>query len=255
MSGCALTSPVDAVPELKRLLVEVVRHADRTTARSQQKALGPSQVGDECMRRIAYNLANVAPVNTLGDPWFAIVGSAVHDWLAHAIDKYDAAQGRIKESDRRFLSEYRVTASVDGLNITGTCDLFDTETGTVIDHKVVGPTALKSYRANGPSVRYETQVQVYGLGHEQAGRQVNTVALAFFPRNGYLDDMYVWQKPYSRPLAEAALRRIRSIGAMIEPLGDHWPQLIPAHAGSECVYCPFYAPSTNLPDTNGCPGR
>lgn len=256
MTGCAeLVAPADSVSELKATLIEMVRHADRTTARSMQRAIGPSEVGDECMRRIAYTLLGSARANTMTDPWFAIIGSSVHDWLAHAIDKWDAAHGRIKTDERRYLVEHRVTANAAGIDVSGTCDLFDVETGTIIDHKIVGPTALKTYRSSGPSNRYRTQVHVYGLGMEQQGRTVTTVALAFFPRNGYLDDLYVWQEPYRRDVAEAALSRVASIGTMTSALGASWAAAIPAVAGSGCVYCPFYAPHIDLPDGTGCPGR
>lgn len=256
MTGCAeLVAPASDLSELKATIIAAVRHSEQTTARSMQRTIGPSGVGDECMRRIAYTVAEVAPVNTMADPWFAFVGSAVHERMTLVMDKWDAKHGRIRWSERRYHAEIRVVASAAGLNIAGTCDLFDVETGTVVDYKVVGPTALKTYRSNGPSQRYRTQVHVYGLGLEQSQQHVNTVALAFLPRNGYLDDAYVWQEPYRKDVAEAAISRVASIKAMVDVLPDVWPASIPAHAGSECVYCPFYAPGADLPDTNGCPGR
>ncbi len=242
---------------LKAELIDLIRWADSHAPRSQQTALGPSEIGVDCIRRLAYRLTNTAAANDTADPWFAIVGTAVHDWLAVAIDRWTAeidfgpnAHHRTPDS-RRFLIEERVTATTDQYGVSGSCDLYDQQRRTVVDHKVVGPTALKKYLDHGPSSQYRIQVHTYGYGHEAAGRPVDEVAIAFYPRSGYLTDLHVWSEPYDRQVAVDALNRAATIQTLATALP---PALIPAVPdAAACCWCPFYRPGGPA-DGTGCPG-
>jgi hypothetical protein len=238
---------------LKRELVDLVRWVDSRTARSVQVAVGPSEVGAECMRRLAYRLQGT-PNGNHPDPWFAIIGTAVHEWLATAVMQWHTGHGYTYEH-RRYLTEERVTITDGNLTIKGSCDLYDREAARVVDHKVVGPTALKRYRDNGPSRQYRTQVHLYGLGHEQAGRLVKEVAIAFYPRSGYLDTMHVWAEPYDRQVALDALARLASIQQIADTLAplNQWGAIPAEPDPVGCTYCPFFRPGTPV-DATGCPG-
>lgn len=241
---------------IKAELIDVIRWADANKPRSLQQNVGPSEVGVDCMRRLAYRYAGVKKCNEAADPWFATVGTAVHEWLDTAINLWCAnaqPEGSKYWAEPRYLTEERVRITVAGdqYGISGSCDLYDVERQTVIDHKVVGATALKKYVDKGPSNQYRTQVHLYGLGHEQAGRPVREVAIAFYPRSGYLTDMHVWSEPYDRTIAEQAIAR----AATIRQLAYNLPvALIPAHPdAAACTWCPFYRPGGPA-DHTGCPG-
>lgn len=252
------TAPAGPPPPhpIKQELIGIIRWAEADKPRSRQTSLGPSEIGVDCLRRLGYRLTGTAAVNTVADPWFAIVGSAVHDWLDVAINQYNAKVlgppngGRIFEQ-RRYWTEQRVTISGDQFGLSGSCDLYDADRATVIDHKIVGASALKKYIEGGPSNQYRIQVQTYGLGWELAGRPVSEVAIAFYPRSGYLDDLHVWAEPYDPAVARNAISRATSVKQLAAVLP---PNLIPAAPDpAACTWCPFYRPG--LPaDTDGCPG-
>jgi hypothetical protein len=236
---------------LKAELTEIIRWFENSSPRSLQAAIGPSEIGVDCLRRIAYKVTGVPVANTDGDPWFAIIGTAVHDWLAEAIDTYQkAVLGRGKDNPR-FHLEKRVTITADENGVSGSTDAFDIDHGRVIDHKVVGNDNLKKYRDNGPSNQYRIQAHLYGKGWEDAGYQVNEVVIVFYPRSNYLDQMHVWSEPYDRQVALAALSRLDTVRQMaaVLPIG-----LIPPTTDmAGCTWCDFYRPGGPA-DASGCPG-
>lgn len=56
---------------LKRQLIGIIKWADRNSARSLQKSIGPSEMGDPCDHRVGYRVAEVPEVNDKFDPWAA----------------------------------------------------------------------------------------------------------------------------------------------------------------------------------------
>lgn len=244
------------VHPIKAELIEIIRWASSNAPRSLQRAIGPSEIGVDCMRRIAYRYTGARPVNTASDPWFSIVGTAVHDWLDTAINLWcghvlGTQPGGRWTQEPRYLTEKRVTATADQHGVSGSCDLYDQERATVIDHKVVGATALRKYIDQGPSNQYRIQVHTYGKGYRQAGHPVREVAIAFYPRSGYLTDMHVWSEPFDESIADHALTRaatVRQLAAVL-PIGQ-----IPANPDqAACTWCPFYRPGGPA-DGAGCPG-
>ncbi|MBA8925895.1 hypothetical protein BC739_003094 [Kutzneria viridogrisea] len=227
----------------------MIRDADRYAPRSQQRALGPSEVGEPCPRRLAYRLLDAERTNSDSDPWAAIVGTAVHAWLAAAFLGANDRLGRI-----RYLVETRLEIRP---GLTGSCDLYDADEATVIDHKILGPTTMKAYSQNGPPPAYRAQAHLYGLGWTRLGVPVRDVALAFYPRSGLLSGLRVWSEPYNPGTAQAALDRHDQILALADALGcEHNPtayQHIPRIPGHSCTYCPWLRPG---PDTGtACPGH
>src|SRR6185369_9665685 len=74
--------------ELKAQLLEIITWADQNSTRSQQLAIGPSEIGNTCDQRIARTLAALPQVNFRFDPWAGIVGTSIHSWIQKAVDRY-----------------------------------------------------------------------------------------------------------------------------------------------------------------------
>lgn len=235
--------------DLADLLTTLITTAARNAPRSLQKRIGPSEVGIECARRLAYKWLEWPEVNSGGDPWPSIVGTATHDWLANALEAHNRALGRT-----RWLVEQRVHPAP---GLSGSCDAYDTDTGTVLDHKIVGETSMRKYRQQ-VRAQYRVQAHLYGLGWENAGHTPRRVALAIYPRGGLLTGLYVWSEPYDRDLALAAIQRLDAIREAtnqlrVDEIPENWA-LIPASPSSDCRYCPWMLPGSRDLAT-GCPGQ
>lgn len=240
---------------LKQELAEIIRWNERNSARSRQRALGPSELGTPCDRRLAYGIAGTPATNHTHDPWPAIVGTSIHSWLEQAINRFQEANG-----DAGWLTERRVHPDE---MVSGSSDVFNTKTGTVVDHKTAGADVMRKMRKGEPPLAsYVTQIQLYGLGHKRAGRDVKNVALVFYPRSGWLDDVVVWVAPYDESTATAALERMYRIGAELLEMdienNPHRFQLIPATPGDACVWCDWFNRDLDVDiaaSDRGCPGR
>lgn len=229
--------------------LHVVKDAITNHPRSLQKKIGPSELGHPCVRRIGYKLLGAPDLNPVQDtPWLPTVGTGVHGWLE---DTFTSAN--TDKDDARWLTELRVSVGqVGGVDVTGSMDLYDRCTATVIDHKIVGPSTLKKYKRSGPGDQYRSQIHLYGRGARLRGLPVDTVMIAFLPRNDELRNAYFWHEPYDEQVALAALQRANGIAATTAALGVQALPVLPT-ADAYCYRCPFYkAGSTDL--TQGCPG-
>jgi hypothetical protein len=240
-----------ATVALRDELMGMILWADANSERSLQQAIGPSEIGHECDRRIAYRLLETKPCNNNRDPWPAIVGTAVHAWLEKAVNSYQAAHGGAALT---FPWVTETTVQPDAI-IEGHCDLY--RPGLVVDWKTAGPDVIKKIRrASAPPASYRTQVHVYGYGHVRAGRPVDHVALVFLPRSGWLDGMYVWREPYDEAIAIAAIERVYAIGGkLLQGLSG---ANIPATPGDHCGFCPWFRYDSVAgvgADEYGCTGR
>jgi len=69
----------------QQLAVEIggiISEASKWSPRSQQVYIGPSEVGQECVRRLAYKLLDWDKANESGGgSWAANVGTAIHSFL------------------------------------------------------------------------------------------------------------------------------------------------------------------------------
>jgi hypothetical protein len=244
------TAPGDEASALADKITAVIQHRSANAPRSQQRAIGLSEIGEACVRKISYKLLDWNKNNTNSDPWPSISGTAIHSWLAEAFDdQYDG------EENKLYLVEHAVMINDE---LGGTVDLFDIQAGMVIDHKCVGATSMKSRKKDGMTHQQRIQINCYGLGLERAGYTVNKVALAFYPLGGRLDGMHTIVEPYNRQLAQNAMDRLNETRTLLwqldpERVPSNWG-LIPASTSRMCIYCPFYLPkSTNL--SAGCPGE
>lgn len=240
--------------QLKQDLIDVIRWADSHSERSQQEDIGPSEIGNECDRFLAYRLVKWPAVNTMTDPWPAIVGTAIHNWLEAGFQKFQAAAGVTRWSTE-------TTVHPDPF-IRGHMDLFDHWLFTVIDWKTLGPTKQKKWIKSGPPGTNQDQIHLYARGKVAAGEKVEKVCLVGLPRSGWLEDMVVWVDDYRPERAQAALDRLYGVGqrALELDVVNHPERFNDIAATPDmCTFCPFFQPknrdSSAIADASGCPGR
>lgn len=231
-------SPDLLYAELAHLITEAIKGAPRTV----QTRLGPSEIGDPCARRIGHKIIGT-PARPLPPNWKATMGTAIHAWLAAVLDADNVAGAPMMDGQERWLVEVPVTV---GDGISGTADVYDRITATVIDWKTCGRTMLRKYKANGPGVGYQIQAHLYGLGLVRAGQPVDTVMVIFLPRQGELAEAYVWSEPFDQGLAEAALQRYIGVESLVAVLGEAALDALPM-SPQWCSLCPFYQ--------SGCEGH
>lgn len=198
---------------LRDRLLAMVRHADGNADRTQQRHLGPSEVGDPCTYCLASKILGVYARDDFYDPWPAIIGTSVHHWLERAAERDN------RDNDTAWCAETKVFPDDDLLPKGGKADLYEDTTRTVIDHKVVGQAMLKKYKANGPGITYRRQGHIYGLGFVVAGLPVEHVAIAFWHRGGRMTDLHVWSEPYDEAYAREALDRYKTLRDLCSTLG------------------------------------
>lgn len=252
--------------EMKQDLTEVIMWGWRGSDRSQQKMVGPSELGEPCARKLGYRIAGLPPVNEKVDPWPALVGTAIHTWLETNIHQFQETAGAT-----RWLTEIEVYP--DDL-VVGHCDLYDLETRSIWDFKTMNSDKIKQFRQvaqgdpkNGIEAQdpedwpdhflgYRTQIHLYGRGMVRAGYQVDNVGLIALPRAGWLSNMVVWSEAYDGSIAKQALDRLYRIAEEVMELGlDEHPEqanAIQATPSRLCSFCDFYAPEPV--SGTGCPG-
>lgn len=217
-------------------LVSMIRGRHEATPRHQQIELGPSDVSHPCMRKMAYGMLQAPKSNPDYDPLPSIIGVATHAWLESACEHANKVLGR-----ERWIPESRVNVTA---GLSGSSDVYDTDTQTVIDWKVPGATRFLKY-VKDPGPLYRLQVQFYGLGFERAGLEVRRVAIAFLPRAGTLRKMHLWEADYDR---EAALAGLRKRDAVIGLINDLEVEANPERYGwiptepYDCLFCPWWNP-------------
>lgn len=231
-------------------IMGIIGDAITNHPRSLQKAIGPSEVGTPCPRKIGYKLLEF-PERQQEPNWAATVGTAVHQWLETVFDHNNLATA--VDGQERWYIESRVdVGDYNGTPVIGSSDLFDRATLSNWDWKVVGPTQLTKYRRHGPGPQYVGQAHLYGRGWHRAGIGCRTVNIVFLPRNGKLDEAVHWTAPYDEQTAVDALQRLSGIALATQMLGTNALQHLDT-VDNWCTSCAFYrAASTDL--SLGCPG-
>jgi hypothetical protein len=235
-------------------LLHLITGAISNHPRSLQQRVGPSELGHPCARRLGYKFLGKAERAGTPPNWKATVGTALHTWLESTLDAANLDyEQRTRSGHERFWLEQRVTVGqVGGVDIDGSCDVYDRATATVIDWKTCGPTQLTKYRRLGPGPQYRAQAHLYGRGWRARGVPVDTVMIVFLPRNGELAEAYTWHEPYNESVALAALQRADGIALTVAALGTDGLAVLPT-ADAFCHLCPYHVPaSTDL--ARGCPG-
>jgi hypothetical protein len=74
---------------------EFITNTALRAPRSLQRRIGPSEVGADCDRRLAYKLSDWPEVAADGDPIASVLGTAFHAWMEEAFaEREKASPGR-----------------------------------------------------------------------------------------------------------------------------------------------------------------
>jgi len=247
-----------------RLLAQVVKeHSVRRGSRSDQRYLGPSELGEECSRQVVGKMANMdhtAHTNHVTDGWASIVGTAIHAHLeeAYTWDNHRlAAQG----NPVRWLTELRVTPDPGDDSHPGTADLYDTYTRSLVDHKCLGDSSRQKLIAKGPKRVYYVQLLLYRRGYQNLGLPVDKIVLVAWPRTkSSLDELYVWEHTPTQAdedLVDQVLAQTSERQALAGLVRDgflNFMDITPAPSDDSCMFCPFYRPQAAYDNRHGCAG-
>lgn len=232
---------------IRDALLGIIRSRIDSHPRSQQKDLGPSEIGHPCDRWMAYKLNDTPTVKTQQDKWRPTVGTAVHSWLS---DTFEGANSKLEAITGApvFFVEKKVSVGQiyngDGKHVYGGCDLFYAR--TVIDWKIVAKTTLETVRKAGhPGAQYRTQVHSYGRGWQRQGKQVDNVAVFFLPSSGTLDQAQWWSEPYDETVCTDALDRVSRIAADVKAYGVSAPAMAKMTAHHCRDWCEWYRPGSD----------
>lgn len=237
--------------EIKALIHRQAARAPR----SAQVHLGPSELGEPCSRQVVGKMVGASVTNHVSSPWPAIVGTAIHAWLAQALEDENARIGV-----QRFLPEQRVAPVPEH---PGTADAIDLIAAICLDWKALGPTTMvKIQSPEGPPRRYKAQLLLYWLGCLLAGYDIRRIALIALPRTApSLDGMYVWGCEPG-PEEIALLREVIQITAVRRQIaaeilkGTMRLEDVPITPDSDsCFICPFYRPTAAYDGGPGCAGK
>lgn len=209
-----MTHPLDKV-------IETVTAPDD---RDKQTRIGPSALGKQCERCLAEEMLG-KPSGMGRDafslyPWY---GTAMHLWLEQ------------NERDPTIETERKVqVGTIKGYGpIYGTCDRYDHEHSQVGDYKLVGKNSMRTIK-NGymrlpdgrvefienQALEYYVQIQSYGLGMQNEGYEVETVALYLFPRDSMrVDDITMIEFPFYPDIVYAYMERAGHIYEYAQQFG------------------------------------
>jgi hypothetical protein len=244
-----VVDPTAIFGELKYVIGKAIEEHPR----SQQKAIGPSEIGSPCERRLAYKLLDIPVVNVQPPGWRPTVGTAVHSWLEDTFEARNVIDGFVERDTGRWRTERKLLVGVvNDVPIFGTCDLYDADTATSIDWKVVGPTTLRRVKAGHVSPGYQAQGQMYGRGWKLRGLPVHQVMVVFLPSAGELSEAQFWSAPFDEAQATAALERLARIHTLLGMVGERALPHLPI-AEDYCSHCPWFSVGSTDPMT-ACPG-
>lgn len=222
-------------------LIAMIKAKSAANPRHLQRELGPSEVGHPCMRKVAFGMMEVPRCNPEYDPLPSIIGVAMHTWLEGAARFDNENLGR-----ERWIIETRVEVTP---GLSGTADLYDKDSGTVIDWKNLGYTSFPAH-VKEPGLTYRNQVQMYGKGFARLGYPVKQVAIAMLPRTGTLNKMHLHREDYDESRADAAVARRDAIIGMLDDfdieLNPDRYQWFPKTPDT-CFFCPWWKPEPNSP--------
>lgn len=242
-------------------LVTIMSSGMDTHPRGLKLGPGPSDAGHPCTRYLIHAIHNQPKPPGKGDRyrWAARIGTFGHAGLESDFITYNNAMVAAGEQQARYLLEQTVTCGTyDGIDLIGSADVFDIDSGTVVDWKFVGPTPLLGYKANGPGPKYRTQAHLYGRGFQLQGFRVNQVMIAFLPRGGELGtpelkvldgqvlwadrgQRYFWSEPYDEQVALDALARLNGLSQLLKLVGLE--QLLASFGPCVDFFCPWCNPA------------
>ncbi|NDD53580.1 hypothetical protein EBZ39_06840 [bacterium] len=227
-----------------RLRADIMQRINQHGAnrpRALQTQVGCSSIGVTCDRKLGYQLLGIKGQRSKTPGWAATIGTAIHTHLETVFSGSD-----------EWLTEQPISVKYRDFKIPGTVDLYSIAHRTVIDFKLVGEATLSKARNGRISRQYSVQVQLYGLGLQQAGYKVDKVAILFLPRNRELADAVLWETTFDPTIAHMALDRFDLIDQTIETHGVNALQMLTV-ADAPCNWCDWFDPAAKEL-TKGCPG-
>ena len=197
-----------------KTFVEALIKTDDARSRSQQTAIGVSQLGG-CRRKVWHQIQGHAGTNpTLR--LASILGTAIHEAIENSLSNHVAA-----------LYEHRV--EIEGYP-PATIDFYDPETKAVWDWKTITLKNVPYFQ----SQQKKWQVMVYAYLLTLDGFEVETVNLLGIPRDGNENDLITWSMPYDESVALEALAWLKDVESRTEAPA-------PEMSGVFCQsYCPFF---------------
>lgn len=236
------TEQQPAMDPVNFLLADALRELVWTGAVSSERSLqvqaGMSEIGNECDRELAYKIAATPPVNIDKDPMPSIVGTGFHMHMEKIFGHLDP---------RRWLVETKVSYR----GIPGTADLYDRRRRLLVDWKSTSKSNLRKLRNDGPPMRYQIQIQLYGAAMREHGEDPQRLALAYVARDGSLDDLWVWSTVPDQSVVDQAVARYEALVDRVAR--GETPAQVDATPGRLCGYCAHYSPHTTHLD-RACPG-
>ena len=223
------------------LVRDLIRRQEAQRPRTQQTAIGPSDLSSPCDRKLVHQILGTPPVTQSDVSLQAWVGTAIH-----------ASLERAAEGDDDWLTEVPVGVKIsDELTIRGTLDAYHKPTCSIIDYKSTGPAAHAKYKRKSPD-NYLTQISLYGLMAVLSGRmQVKQTALVYIPRNSDLSEIHVDTHPWDQDRADAAIARLQHLHAAAAA----GPVVLPlVGTADDCRFCRWWMPGSDRPQV-GCPGH
>lgn len=208
-----------------QVLQSTISRAIREQPRSQQTAIGPSEIGMACDHCLAAKLAGWTK-HEPGTAWLPFIGTAVHaelERIFQAEHELDLVEGY----DGLFQVEKRVNVgTILGEPIWGSTDLFIQNIGSqytpgmTVDWKIVGQNTLRTVKRDRmPTAQYRVQAHAYARGWTRAGWDVSHVAIFYLPRNAMaMSDGYFWSERYDEQVAVDALDRAERIARNLQAL-------------------------------------
>lgn len=213
-------------------LIKAVTAASLAETRGKQTDIGPSQVGG-CSRKLWLQINGSEKTNPDTLRFSSMMGTAIHSYIQQAFHRLDPF-------GERYLLETEVYSEEAGLR--GHVDMFDKETGEVIDWK---STKLRNL-AYFPSRQQRWQVQLYGwLIETVLNIKVNTVTLVAIPRDGTENDIVYHSEPFDLNVANEAFAWLSEVKFAKYPPAPE----------KDAVFCRNYCEFYDKTGTKGCAGR
>jgi hypothetical protein len=213
-------------------LIKTITQSGKRSARSQQKQVGPSELGG-CARKLWYKLNDQEKSNPNTLSLASILGTGIHSHIQQIFHQQDPW-------GERFILEGEFELPED--NIIGHVDMYDKANAEVIDWKTSTKSNLGRYF---PSKAQRWQVQLYGMLVNRAGHDVKTVTLVGIPRDGDERDIVYHSEPFDPEVCKEAL-------AWLAEVRDATTPPAPEKDASFCKhYCSFYDET----GVKGCAGR
>jgi hypothetical protein len=210
-------------------LIKALNSSSKGSARSQQKQVGPSEIGG-CRKKTWLRLNGYESTNPNTLRLAAIMGTAIHTYIEQAFERQDP-----------FQDKYQLEVEVEYEGLMGHVDMYDKENKEVVDWKTVKKSNLTYF----PSKQQRMQVQLYGYLLNKNNVEVNTVTLVAIPRDGDERDIVFHSEPYDESVALDGLKWLEEVRAMTEAPAPEKDAFFCQH------YCNFYDAS----GLKGCTGK